>query len=174
MPSIWYSRRFRERPCRQTRGYTLVEIMVVVTIISFLAMMAVPIIRKLQLRARASTTANDLRVFETAFQTYANERGGFPAAADPGVLPPEMVGRINERDWSKVSPLGGHYAWEIDQVFASGRCKAAISINTTGDSALTSDADQLQILDRMVDDGNLNTGNLIVAGSGSLVWIIER
>jgi prepilin-type N-terminal cleavage/methylation domain-containing protein len=174
IPSIWCSRRFRERRRRQARGFTLVEIMVVVTIISFLAMMAVPTIRKLQLKARASTTANNLRVFETAFQTYANERGGFPAAADPGELPPQMVGRIKETDWSKVSPLGGHYAWESNQVFGGVTCKAAISINTTGDSALASDADQLQTLDRMVDDGNLNTGNLIFAGSGSLVWIIER
>jgi type II secretory pathway pseudopilin PulG len=148
--------------------------MVVVTIISFLAMMAVPTIRKLPLRARASATANNLRIFETAFQTYANERGGFPAAADPGELPPEMVGRIKDTDWSAVSPLGGHYAWESNQVFGGVRCKAAISISTAGGSALTGDADQLEILDRMVDDGNLNTGNVIFAGSGSLVWIIER
>jgi prepilin-type N-terminal cleavage/methylation domain-containing protein len=156
------------------RGFTLVEIMVVVTIISLLAMLAVPTIKKLQLKARASATANNLRVFETAFQTYATERGGFPAASDPGVLPTEMVGRIKDADWTKVSPLGGHYAWESNQVFGGSRCKAAISISTVGDSELTSDADQLETLDRMVDDGNLNTGNLIFAGSGSLVWIIEH
>ena len=148
--------------------------MVVVTIISFLAMMAVPITRKLQARARATATANDLRVFETAFQTYATEKGGFPAASDPGVLPPEMAGRIKDTDWAKASPLGGHYAWESNQVFGGVRCKAAISINTTGDSVLTSDADQLLALDRMADDGDLDTGNIIFAGTGSLVWIVER
>ena len=174
MPSIWCSRRFRDRPGRQTRGFSLVEIMVVVTMISLLGMIAVPTLRKLQIKARASATANDLRVFEASFQAYATEKGGFPAAADPGVLPSEMVGRIKETDWSKVSPLGGHYAWEGNQVFGDVRCKAAISINTSGDSALTSDAEQLETLDRMVDDGNLNTGNLIFAGSGSVVWIIEH
>ena len=156
------------------RGFTLVEIMVVVTIISFLAMLAVPTIRRLQVWARASTTANNLRVFETAFQTYATEKGGFPPAADPGDLPTEMAGRIKATDWASASPLGGHYAWESNQVFGGQRCKAAISINTSGDSVLTSDADQLLMLDRMIDNGDLNTGNLIFAGSGSLVWIVEH
>lgn len=148
--------------------------MVVVTIISFLAMTAVPTIRLVQRKARASATANDLRVFESAFQGYASERGSFPASTDPGVLPPEMVGRLKEADWVKVSPLGGHYAWESNQVFGGSNCKAAISINTTGDSPITSGADQLEEIDRMIDDGNLNSGNLLFAGGGSLVWIIER
>ena len=148
--------------------------MVVVTIISFLAMMAVPVFKRIEMRTRASATANNLRVFEAAFQTYATEKGGLPTASDPGVLPPEMVDRIKATDWSKASPLGGHYAWEIDQVFAGVHCRAAITINTTGDSAVTGDADQLETLDRMIDDGDLNSGNLIFGGDGSLVWIVEH
>jgi type II secretory pathway pseudopilin PulG len=148
--------------------------MVVVTIISFLAMLAVPTIRRLEVRARASTTANDLRVFETAFQTYATEKGGFPPAAAPGVLPPEMTGRIKDTDWSRVSPVGGHYAWERDETFGGVHCTAVITISTTGDSTLTADADQLEAIDRTIDDGNLNTGNLIFGGTGSLVWIVQQ
>jgi len=155
-------------------GFTLIEIMVVVTIISFLAMMAVPVFTRIENRARASATANNLRVFEAAFQAYAAEKGGFPAPSDPGTLPPEMVDRIKATDWSKTSPLGGHYAWETDEVFNGVHCRAVITINTTGDSTLTGDADQLETLDRMIDDGNLNTGNLMFGGSGSLVWIVEH
>lgn len=174
MISTWWSHRFGERPRGLARGFTLVEIMVVVTIISFLAMLAVPTIRRIQIRARASATANDLRVFETAFQTYATEKGGFPPESDAGVLPPPMVDRIKATDWAKVSPVGGHFVWARDQVFGGVKCKAAITISTTGDSPLTSDADQLEAVDRTIDDGNLSTGNLIFGGTGSLVWIVER
>lgn len=159
---------------RQASGFTLVEIMVVVTIISFLVMAAVPAFQKIQRKARSSAVASDLRVFETAFQIYAAERGGFPAAADPGVTPPEMTGRLQESAWLKVSPIGGRYAWEANQVFGSVLCKAAISISTAGNATLTTDADQLEELDRMMDDGNLSTGNLIYGGVGALVWIMER
>jgi len=168
------SHRFREGPRKPARGFTLVEIMVVVTIISFLAMLAVPAIRKVELRARASATVNDLRVFETAFQTYASEKGGFPPGGDPGVLPTEMVDRIKSTDWAKVSPVGGHYTWERDQTFGGVHCTAAITIDTTGDSSLTSDADQLEAIDRLVDNGDLSSGNLIFGGTGNLVWIVER
>ncbi len=167
-------RRLGRKPRQSARGFTLVEIMVVVTIISFLAMLAVPAIRKIEVRARATATVNDLRVFETAFQAYAAEKGGFPPAAAAGTLPTEMVDRIKATDFAKASPVGGHYTWERDQVFGGVRCKAAITIDTTGDSTLSADADQLEAVDRVIDDGNLSTGNLIFGGTGSLVWIVER
>lgn len=166
--------RLRRSLRRQASGFTLVEIMVVVTIISFLAMAAVPAFQKIQRKARSSAVANDLRVFEAAFHTYAMERGSFPAEADPGVLPPEISGRLSESAWLKVTPIGGRYDWESNQVYGGVHCKAAIAIVTAGNATLTSDADQLEDLDRMMDDGNLNTGNLIYGGVGSLVWIVER
>ena len=149
--------------------------MVVVAIISLLAMLAVPAIRKVELRSRATATANDLRVFETAFQTYATEKGDFPSASpSPGILPPEMVDRIKATDLANASPIGGHFSFERNQTYAGVQCRAVITISTTGDSTLTPDADQLEMLDKIIDDGNLNTGNLIFGGSGSLVWIVEQ
>lgn len=173
--SVRWSRHATEGPGVRARGFTLVEIMVVVTIISFLAMMAVPTISKVENRTRATALANNLRVFSEAFETYAAAKGLFPpSSATPGVLPTEMADRIKASAWSQASPLGGHYTWESDQVFGGSRCKAAISITSTADSTLTGNADQLEELDRMIDDGNLNTGNLIYGGSGSLVWIVEH
>ncbi len=148
--------------------------MIVVTIISFLAMMAVPVFRRIENKARATAMGDDLRVFGNAFEAYASEKGGFPAATNPGVYPPEMAGRIKESDWTRASPLGGHFAFETNQDFAGVRYSAVITVSTTSDSALTGNADQLEELDKMVDDGNLNTGNLFYGGSGSLVWIVER
>ena len=169
------SRRFGVGSAAPARGFTLVEIMVVVTIISFLAMMAVPAIRLVELKARATATANDLRVFETAFETYASEKGGFPpSSTDPGVLPAGMTDRIKAGNWASASPVGGHFSFEANQDFGGVHCTAAITISSTSDSPLTADGAQLQALDKIIDDGNLNTGNLIFGGSGSLVWIVER
>lgn len=168
------SRRLRDGLRVRARGFTLVEIMVVVAIISFLAMMAVPAFRKLQSRARATATANDLRVFETAFETYASEKGVFPPSASPGELPPEMAGRIKGDDWTQASPIGGHFTWERNVDFGGNKVSAAITITSTSDSTLTGNAAELEELDRILDDGNLSTGNLIFGGSGSVVWIVEH
>ena len=171
---IGWPRRRGARAGGLAGGFSLVEIMVAVAIVSFLAMMSVPAVSRLKNKTRASAAAHDLRVFEAAFQGYASEKGAFPATSDPGVLPTEMVDRIQTEAWAKISPVGGHYAWAKNQVFNGVPCTAAITITPTADSALVNDADQLEALDRMIDDGNLSTGSLIFGGDGSLVWIVER
>ena len=171
---LCWPRRLGARARGRAGGFSLVEVMIAVAIVSFLAMMAVPAVSRLKNKARASATAHDLRVFEAAFQGYASEKGVFPTTSDPGQLPPEMVDRIQAEAWAKISPVGGHYAWAHNQVFNGVPCAAAITITPTPDSALVNDADQLEALDRMIDDGNLGTGSLIFGGDGSLVWIVER
>ena len=68
------------------RGFTLVEIMVVVVIIGILAAIAVPAIKRVQQRARCTAFINDLRVFSETYQRYCNENGNFPAESGTGGL----------------------------------------------------------------------------------------
>ncbi|MSU66465.1 MAG: prepilin-type N-terminal cleavage/methylation domain-containing protein [Opitutus sp.] len=63
------------RPAGLRRGFTLLEIMVVVTIISVLAMLVVPAFARIQRRAKTTTIMNDFRVFETAFVACSQENG---------------------------------------------------------------------------------------------------
>jgi general secretion pathway protein G len=71
-----------------TSGFTLVEIMIVVTIIGLLAVMAIPNFIKTRVRAQTNACINNLRQIDSAKQQWALElkQAGtaLPAATDIG------------------------------------------------------------------------------------------
>ena len=60
-------------PNHSRRGFTLVEIMIVVAIIALLASIAVPGFLRARKRAQASRVVNDLRLIDSAVDQYAIE-----------------------------------------------------------------------------------------------------
>ena len=58
---------------RKNRGFTLVEIMIVVAIIALLAAIAVPGFLRARKRAQGTTIKNDLRLIDAAKDQYAIE-----------------------------------------------------------------------------------------------------
>ena len=66
-----------------------------IAIMSILLAVVIPRLTSSKRQALAAAVGNDLRTFATAFETYAQEKGTFPAEVDAGVLPPE----IRERLW---------------------------------------------------------------------------
>ena len=174
-PFIPISRCFRRR-ARSVGigGFTLVEIMVVVTIISLLAMLAVPTMQKIRRKARASAIANDFRVFSTAFLTYSHENGAWPAESAAGVVPTGMEPYLKGGVWTRVSPMGGRYNWDNKQLHQSGFTpRAAIAITGTGDSPILIDASQLAAIDEALDDGDLTTGNFRLGSGNAPLFVIE-
>ena len=66
-----------------TKGFTLVEIMIVVAIIALLAAIAVPGFLRARKRSQASRIINDLRLIDSAVDQYAietNKTSGSPVA----------------------------------------------------------------------------------------------
>ncbi|MDQ6912556.1 MAG: type II secretion system GspH family protein [Verrucomicrobiota bacterium] len=63
------------------RGFTLVEIMIVVAIIALLASIAVPGFLRARKRAQASRIINDLRLIDSAVDQYAIETNKMSGAA---------------------------------------------------------------------------------------------
>ena len=155
---------------RQEGGFTLVEIMIVVAIISVLATMAWPSYMRARERAQNTRVINDLRVFSGAFEQYATENRGsaanyyWPPDQSPGVFPPEMAGMIKEERFAASPAIGGQYDWD-EGVYS---VKASISI--FGPDA--SD-DQLTNLDRMMDDGDLTTGSFR-QGPGRYLYVLQE
>ncbi len=68
-------------PCSKPRGFTLVEIMVVVAIIALLAAVAIPNYLRARKRSQASTIVEDLRMLNSAVDLYAIENTKPPGAA---------------------------------------------------------------------------------------------
>ncbi|MBA3652022.1 MAG: type II secretion system protein [Chthoniobacterales bacterium] len=58
------------------RGFTLIELVVVITVIAILASIALPVFSSLQEKARATQDMNNLRQLGIATQTYLNDTDG--------------------------------------------------------------------------------------------------
>ena len=148
--------------------------MVVVVIIGLLAAAAIPAFRLVTLRSRASTVANDFRTFSTAFITYSLQNGRYPDnQADPQDPMPQLAGQLTDA-FNQRSPVGGFYKWNFDIPADGVPAKAAIIIQAAAGNPLVDDLDQLELVDKQLDDGNLATGNVQLGSTNSLVFIIER
>jgi type II secretory pathway pseudopilin PulG len=151
----------------------LVEIMVVVVIIGLLAAASLPAYRLITLRSRAASVVNDLRTFSTVFITYSLQNGRYPDDGDPQVVPPQVAGQL-PGNFSQRTPIGGVYKWNFDIPADGVPAKAAIIIQAVSGNALLDDLDQLETVDKQIDDGNLATGNMQLGSTNSLVFIIEK
>ena len=155
------------------RGFTIIELAIVALIIGILATLALPAFRRLMLRSQASAVCNDLRVFRDGFRLYLAENGKWPAAQGGADFPAGMEGFLRETSWTRRTPIGGRYQWDRDGGEGSQSFRAAIRIRSAGGEPVTTNYEQLLVIDSQFDDGNLFTGALQVDAYPQLLLIIE-
>ena len=98
-------------------GFTLVELLVVMAIVGILAGLAIPNLRTMLTRARATEVAADFEVVRVAALQYNAETQGWPAETGLGVVPGELTDHLPagfsiqrdgyERDYERWDLPGG-------------------------------------------------------------------
>ena len=149
-----------------SKGFTLIELMIVIAIIGILASIAIPNFISYRQKARIASAASNFKNFEKGFIAYAIEEGEFPNDSHI-VLPdlPKMGNYINPDVWGQSTPLGGTYNWEGPD-----------SYPYAGISIFEANAPQkdLKLLDSMLDDGDLTQGKFRQTPNGRYTYIIDE
>lgn len=146
-------------------SFTLIEIMIVVSIIALLVVIALPSFLRARQQTQNTRFVNALRVATGAFELYAMENNGYPAEAATGIVPSGMDSYFGTTlDWTAPTPIGGNWDWDAG-VFGM---TAAVSVVNP-----TASYQQMVDIDAKIDDGDPATGNFLEKKGGRYCSILR-
>ena len=110
------------------RGFTLIELMVVVSSVGILATLATPKVVEAMRRAKAAAILSDLNTIRGAALASFQQTSTYPVTGDWGVVPPELVAHLPQA-MAAATAFRSSSAAMARSIAGScgGRCPAALA-----------------------------------------------
>lgn len=153
------------RPDARRGGFSLVELLMAVSIVGILAGLAIPNMRNMTFRARATTVAADLEVLRVATLTYNGDQHRWPSEVGPGVVPPELNAFLPEG----FSFDGNGYQIDYENLAFPGGLPGDPTTTQLIGAAVTSTDDRLS--NAIVE---LLGGNIVASVGNTHTVVIDR
>jgi type IV pilus assembly protein PilA len=149
---------------RRRRGFTLIEILIVVTILGILARVALPQVLRVRLKARSARIISDLEIIRGAAFAVAADSGYYPAAAAVGTRPPAMESYLPP-GFSFTPENGVSYEWRLTGI-PNGDTGQATAGATMGMGAQVDDLELREILQQAL------AAHETLTTSGITYWLL--